>query len=324
MQVDRRFRRRPGPALRRPRLRAARRPGRRRTLQAQVWRAKQLVGVDARSTTLPRGPERARGQVERADRRSTSLRAGRLRAASWSPRTARRSAARSGGCRSGSSSRRAHDRLPRGGRHARRCARAARASSLAAPRAGGHRPGRRGRPAGSAAGGGLPPGGRERRAGRGGLPAHAPHGPRLARVRRRADAAPARRPARATSAGRRACTSTGRTTRAPTTTPTSSPPRGSRTARSTTGRLREMLRNEIRYTNALDGIPADLDLAVGQARAAEPLRRGRVREGRPHRDHRAPRPHAVVLPDVRHDGRPHEARAGARATSARCPTPAPS
>jgi hypothetical protein len=30
------------------------------------------------------------------------------------------------------------------------------------------------------------------------------------------------------------------------------------------GRLREMLRNEIRYTNALDGIPADLDLATGK------------------------------------------------------------
>jgi hypothetical protein len=29
------------------------------------------------------------------------------------------------------------------------------------------------------------------------------------------------------------------------------------------GRLREMLRNEIRYTNALDGIPADLDLEKG-------------------------------------------------------------
>ena len=29
------------------------------------------------------------------------------------------------------------------------------------------------------------------------------------------------------------------------------------------GRLREMLRNEIRYTNALDGIPANLDLASG-------------------------------------------------------------
>jgi hypothetical protein len=30
------------------------------------------------------------------------------------------------------------------------------------------------------------------------------------------------------------------------------------------GRLREMLRNEIRYTNALDGIPANLDLETGQ------------------------------------------------------------
>ena len=30
------------------------------------------------------------------------------------------------------------------------------------------------------------------------------------------------------------------------------------------GRLREMLRNEIRYTNALDGIPADLDLETGK------------------------------------------------------------
>jgi hypothetical protein len=30
------------------------------------------------------------------------------------------------------------------------------------------------------------------------------------------------------------------------------------------GRLREMLRNEIRYTNALDGIPADLDLESGK------------------------------------------------------------
>ena len=49
---------------------------------------------------------------------------------------------------------------------------------------------------------------------------------------------------------------------------------------------------------------------VGQARPAEPLRRGGVREGRAHRDHRAARPHALVLPDGRHDGRPHEARAG--------------
>jgi hypothetical protein len=30
------------------------------------------------------------------------------------------------------------------------------------------------------------------------------------------------------------------------------------------GRLREMLRNEIRYTNVLDGIPADLELATGK------------------------------------------------------------
>src|SRR5512143_2559512 len=30
------------------------------------------------------------------------------------------------------------------------------------------------------------------------------------------------------------------------------------------GRLREMLRNEIRYTNALDGIPGDLDLETGK------------------------------------------------------------
>ncbi len=90
------------------------------------------------------------------------------------------------------------------------------------------------------------------------------------------------------------------------------------------GRLREMLRNEIRFTNAPDGIPGELNLETGMLGPAEPVRRRRVRQGRPARDHRAARAHAVVLPHGRHDRRPDAARAGARATSGRCRTRAPS
>ena len=114
---------------------------------------------------------------------------------------------------------------------------------------------------------------------------------------------------RASSADPRRSTSTGPTTPGRTTTPTWSPRPGSRTGPLFEGRMREMLRNEIRYTNAKDGIPADLDLETGEARAAEPVRGRRVRQGRPARHHRAARPHALVLPDGRHDRRPDEARA---------------
>ena len=168
------------------------------------------------------------------------------------------------------------------------------------------RAGRRGQPA-RRAGGGLPPGGRERRPRGGGLPAHrrmthawlayadertlllpdilpgATRGPRAAHLP-------------AAQLGRR------------TTTPTSSPPPGSPTGRSTRAACARCC-GARSATNALDAIPADLDLEIGEARPAEPLRRGRVRQGRADRDHGAARPHALVLPDVRHDGRPHEARA---------------
>ena len=151
-------------------------------------------------------------------------------------------------------------------------------------------------------------GGGERRPRRGGLPAHAPDDAGLARATPTSGRCCCPTSCPAPRAGRRACTSTGRTTRAPTTTRTSSPPPASPTGALFDGRLRDMLRNEIRYTNTLDGIPADLDLETRHARPAQPLRRRRVREGRPHRDHRAPRPHALVLPDGGHDGGPHGAR----------------
>ena len=49
------------------------------------------------------------------------------------------------------------------------------------------------------------------------------------------------------------------------------------------GRMMEMLRNEIRYTNTEASIPGNLIPRHRRARAAEPLRRRRVREGWPAR-----------------------------------------
>ena len=158
---------------------------------------------------------------------------------------------------------------------------------------------------------GIASGGSERGPCRGGVPAHAPHASRLARLRRRADAAacPTCMPGflRGPTSRRRLH---GRTTPARTTTRTSSPPPGSPTAPLYEGRMREMLRNEIRYTNALDGIPATSTSKTGVLGppslfgAAEYAKDGLAR------DHGAAGAHALVLPHGGHDGRPDGARAG--------------
>ena len=90
------------------------------------------------------------------------------------------------------------------------------------------------------------------------------------------------------------------------------------------GRMRDMLRNEIRYTTPATACPGNLELKTGKLGPPEPLRRRRIREGRPPRHHRAARPHAVVLPHGGHDGGGDGARAGAQRVRDRCPTRAPS
>ena len=79
------------------------------------------------------------------------------------------------------------------------------------------------------------------------------------------------------------------------------------------GRMMEMLRNEVRYMTA-DGVGAGQPRpAHRHARAGQPVRRWRVRQGRPHHRHRAARPHAVVPSH----GRPDRRRDGPRAASSR-------
>ena len=90
------------------------------------------------------------------------------------------------------------------------------------------------------------------------------------------------------------------------------------------GRMREMLRNEIRYTSAPDGVPGNLNLKTQVLGPAEPVRRRGIREGRPARHHGAARAHAVVRPDGRHDRGADGARGGPHAPTARCRTRAPS
>ena len=74
------------------------------------------------------------------------------------------------------------------------------------------------------------------------------------------------------------------------------------------GRMLEMLRNEVRYMTADGSVPGNLDLRTGTLGRAQPLRRGRVRQGRADHGHRTARPHAVVPPH----GRPDRRRDGAR------------
>ena len=68
------------------------------------------------------------------------------------------------------------------------------------------------------------------------------------------------------------------------------------------GRMMEMLRNEIRYTNTVALDSRQPQSEDRRARPAEHVRRRRVCEGRPAHRHRISRPHTLVLPHGGHGG----------------------
>ncbi len=74
------------------------------------------------------------------------------------------------------------------------------------------------------------------------------------------------------------------------------------------GRLLEMLRNEIRYTTVDDSVPGQPDVRDRRRRSTEPVRRRRIRQGRPHLGDRVPGAGSLVRTHGRHDRRCDAAR----------------